>query len=133
MTESHDDHEKMNITQQLEENLGEIEEVSGYIRVYGSDTLFSLNFLKNLRHIRGKEKMHGLYALYVLENANLQELWDWRQRSDVLYIHSGSLFFHYNPSLCPLLIQELVAMTSAKNQKYANISNTSNGNSIPCK
>ncbi|XP_037774469.1 insulin receptor-like [Penaeus monodon] len=76
--------------------------------------------------------MHGLYALYVLENANLQELWDWRQRSDVLYIHSGSLFFHYNPSLCPLLIQELVAMTSAKNQKYANISNTSNGNSIPC-
>ncbi|XP_047473147.1 insulin receptor-like isoform X3 [Penaeus chinensis] len=122
----------LNITQQLEENLGEIEEVSGYIRVYGSDTLFSLNFLKNLRHIRGEEKMHGLYALYVLENANLQELWDWRQRADVLYIHSGSLFFHYNPSLCPLLIQELVSMTSAKNQKYANISNTSNGNSIPC-
>ncbi|ROT84059.1 Insulin receptor [Penaeus vannamei] len=122
----------LNITQQLEENLGEIEEVSGYIRVYGSDTLFSLNFLKNLRHIRGEEKMHGLYALYVLENANLQELWDWRQRSDVLHIHSGSLFFHYNPSLCPLLIQKLVVMTSVKNQKYANISNESNGNSLPC-
>ncbi|KAK8738698.1 hypothetical protein OTU49_004020, partial [Cherax quadricarinatus] len=40
-----------NLTQQLEENLQQLVEVTGYIRVYGSNTLFSLNFLSNLQVI----------------------------------------------------------------------------------
>lgn len=48
-----------NLTQQLEENLGQLQVVTGYLKVYGSDTLFSLNFLSNLEEIGGKELVHG--------------------------------------------------------------------------
>lgn len=45
--------------QQLEENLGQLESVTGYLKVYGSDTLFSLNFLSSLEVIGGEELVHG--------------------------------------------------------------------------
>ncbi|XP_069173650.1 insulin-like growth factor 1 receptor isoform X2 [Procambarus clarkii] len=100
-----------NLTQQLEENLQHLQEVTGYIRVYGSNTLFSLNFLSNLRVIGGQELVHGKYALYVLENENLQQLWDWEQRNHTLRIARGTLFSRYNPSLCPRLVHQLANIT----------------------
>lgn len=43
-----------NVAQELERNLGQIEEVQGYIWIHHSNTLLSLGFFKNLRKIHGK-------------------------------------------------------------------------------
>jgi insulin receptor len=40
----------------LENNLNSIEEIDGYLTVVRSTSLLSLNFLKNLRYIHGKQK-----------------------------------------------------------------------------
>nr|WOX59928.1 receptor tyrosine kinase InsR3A2 [Carcinus maenas] len=98
-----------NLTQQLEENLGQLQVVTGYLKVYGSNTLFSLNFLSNLEKIGGDDLVHGRYSLYVLDNEKLQELWDWKHRSRSLKITRGMLFFQHNPSLCRELINELAS------------------------
>lgn len=45
----------LGIGTQLEENLGQIEKVNGYIVIIESASLTSLNFFKNLREIRPKE------------------------------------------------------------------------------
>lgn len=45
--------------QQLEDSLGQLELVTGYLKVYSSDTLFSLNFLSSLKVIGGEELAHG--------------------------------------------------------------------------
>nr|WOX59746.1 receptor tyrosine kinase InsR3A2 [Gecarcinus lateralis] len=100
--------------QQLEENLGQLQLVTGYLKVYGSDTLFSLNFLSGLKVIGGEELVHGRYALYVLDNEKLQELWDWNHTNRSLNITKGKLFFQHNPSLCQELIYEL-AIKGGKN------------------
>ena len=42
----------LGIGTQLEENLGQIEKVNGYIVIIESASLTSLNFFKNLREIR---------------------------------------------------------------------------------
>ena len=41
------------VVKELEENLGSIEEIDGHLKVARSYPLVTLNFLKNLRLIRG--------------------------------------------------------------------------------
>ena len=41
-----------NIMQKLEESLGKIEEVKGYVKVYESEVINSLSFFKSLRDIQ---------------------------------------------------------------------------------
>lgn len=53
----------LGIGTQLEENLGQIEKVNGYIVIIESASLTSLNFFKNLREIRPRKFFH-LYYLY---------------------------------------------------------------------
>lgn len=48
-----------NLMQQLEDSLGRLKVVTGYLKVYSSDTLFSLNFLSSLKVIGGEELVHG--------------------------------------------------------------------------
>lgn len=43
-----------NIVRELEENLHNIQEIDGYLKVTRSYPLVSLNFLRNLRVIHGK-------------------------------------------------------------------------------
>lgn len=50
----------LGIGTQLEENLGQIEKVKGYIVIRESASLTSLNFFKNLREIRPKPPFHFL-------------------------------------------------------------------------
>lgn len=54
------------------------------------------------------------YALYVLDNEKLQELWDLNHENRSLSITKGKLFFQYNPRLCKELIREL-AIKGGKN------------------
>ncbi|KAK3875708.1 hypothetical protein Pcinc_019436 [Petrolisthes cinctipes] len=112
-----------NVIKELEENLGQVERVSGYIRIHDSDTLFSLNFLSSLREIGGEELVDGKYALYVLENENLQELWQ-KDHQPPLHIKRGNILALYNPRLCHDLITQL-ARRNGKNV-------TSEENPTPC-
>nr|AKF17681.1 insulin-like receptor [Macrobrachium rosenbergii] len=118
-----------NVTQQLEENLKNIRNVTGYIRVSGSNTLFSLNFLKNLEVIEGKEKKDNLYVLYIMENEHLQELWEGAKKLTVG--NNGTFFFLYNPSLCRQLIYDL-ADRSGVARETLYVSNSTNGQTLPC-
>ncbi|XP_045133855.1 insulin-like growth factor 1 receptor isoform X3 [Portunus trituberculatus] len=103
-----------NLMQQLEENLGQVKVVTGYLKVYGCDTLFSLNFLSTLEKIGGEDLAHGRYALYVLDNEKLRELWDWEHRNHSLEIIQGMLFFQHNPSLCRELIRKLATQAQVQ-------------------
>lgn len=47
-----------NLMQQLEENLGQLRVVTGYLKVYSCDTLFSLSFLSSLEKIGGEDLVH---------------------------------------------------------------------------
>ncbi|KAJ8926815.1 hypothetical protein NQ314_020663 [Rhamnusium bicolor] len=80
-----------NVVNELEENLSMIEEISGYLKIVRSFSLVSLNFLKNLKRIRGDSLENQKYVFVVLDNQNLQELWD--QENKTLKIDSGRLFF----------------------------------------
>lgn len=53
----------LGIGTQLEENLGQIEKVKGYIVIRESASLTSLNFFKNLREIRPKRTFNFLSLL----------------------------------------------------------------------
>lgn len=44
-----------NIVKDLEKSMGMIEEIGGYLKIVRSFPLVSLNFLKNLKRIRGNQ------------------------------------------------------------------------------
>lgn len=48
-----------NIAAELEANLGQLEEITGYLTVRRSYALVSLSFLRKLRLIRGEEQEIG--------------------------------------------------------------------------
>lgn len=48
-----------NIASELENFMGLIETVTGYVKIRHSHALVSLSFLKNLRYILGEEQVDG--------------------------------------------------------------------------
>lgn len=48
-----------NIAAELEANLGQLEEITGYLKVRRSYALVSLSFLRKLRVIRGEDQESG--------------------------------------------------------------------------
>lgn len=120
-----------NIVNELEKNLNMIEEIYGYLKVVRSFPLISLNFLKNLRVIHGNTLESDKYAFVVLDNQNLQELWDWKGRS--LAIKRGKLFFHFNPKLCMSVIDQLQNITNLPNYTEHEVASSSNGDKTACK
>nr|ANZ55076.1 insulin receptor 2 [Pyrrhocoris apterus]QIS94311.1 insulin receptor 2 [Pyrrhocoris apterus] len=120
------------IYKELEENLGDIEEIVGYLKITRSFPLSNLNFLKNLRVIHGTAS--SKYSLIILNNQNLQGLWDWDNRPAKrnMSIISGRIFFHYNPSLCLRHIYELASITKLENITKLEVASESNGNKFAC-
>jgi insulin receptor len=116
----------------LEENLGMIEEIDGYLKVVRSFPLVSLNFLKNLKVIHGKQLESQKYVFVVLDNQNLQELWNW-STNKTLKIDTGRLFFHFNPKLCIQEIEMLQNITNIVNVTELEVAKNSNGDKIACK
>ncbi|CAL4082364.1 unnamed protein product, partial [Meganyctiphanes norvegica] len=116
-----------NVTAILSRNLGKVREVTGFIRIYGSNTLYSLNFLSSLEVIGGEELLHGKYALYVLENRKLQELFNYEERGKKITIKNGSLFFAYNPLLCTQQIYDLAKISGLERPLKEDVSINSNG------
>lgn len=75
------------------------------------------------------------YSLFVADNINLQELFP-EQQVKKMIIRKGGISFHGNRKLCFSKISSFIKQintTSRLDEKRLDISNTSNGNLIPCK
>ncbi|XP_041082104.1 insulin-like growth factor 1a receptor isoform X2 [Polyodon spathula] len=97
-----------NIASELESFMGLIETVTGFVKIRHSHGLTSLSFLKSLRYINGEQRLEGNYSFYVLDNQNLQQLWDWGRHN--LTIREGKMYFAFNPKLC---LSEIYKMEEA--------------------
>ncbi|KAJ3599168.1 hypothetical protein NHX12_033131 [Muraenolepis orangiensis] len=75
-------------------NLGQLEEITGYLMIRRAYALVSLSFLRKLRLIRGEQLEGEGFSFYALDNQNLRQLWDWSKHN--LTIMRGRIFFHYN-------------------------------------
>ncbi|KMQ92816.1 insulin-like receptor protein [Lasius niger] len=124
-----------NIVKELEDNLSTIEEIDGYLKVIRSFPLISLNFLKNLRMIRGNTLENSKYSLAVLDNQNLQELWDWSTHPNITIMSSAGsprVFFHFNPKLCMYKIDMLRDKAKLENFTEHDVAINSNGDKVAC-
>ncbi|XP_069181921.1 insulin receptor [Procambarus clarkii] len=120
------------IAKELNVSLGLIEEVTDYVRVFGSRALLSLNFLASLKVIGGRKLYNGKYALYVHDNDNLEEIWSWENHADFTIAEkNATVLFHSNPKLCYKKIKELIERTKRKIPEDCNMQLT-NGNKIAC-
>lgn len=66
----------------------------------------------------------------MLDNQNLQDLWDWKNRT--LTIERGKLFFHFNPKLCYQKIVQLQKKASLSAFTEMEVATSSNGDKIAC-
>ncbi|XP_076235899.1 insulin-like receptor-like [Calliopsis andreniformis] len=125
-----------NIVKELEDNLSTIEEINGYLKVARSFPLISLNFLQNLRVIRGNDTENTKYALMVMDNQNLQELWDWSWHKDIKIlskgVEPGKIFFHLNPKLCLYKIETLREKAGLAPFTHYEVAPNSNGDKMAC-
>ncbi|CAH1159729.1 unnamed protein product [Phaedon cochleariae] len=117
----------------LEENLGSVKYIYGYLVVGRMNAMRSLSFLNNLTYIGGVDKNVSRdvsYAIFVYENQNLQHLWRFDDGFN-LTIGRGTLRFHNNPQLCPV---EIAALANATNTYFSplDVSPYSNGNRADC-
>ncbi|XP_044766315.1 insulin-like receptor isoform X3 [Coccinella septempunctata] len=121
-----------NVVNELEESLSMIEEIDGYLKIVRSFPLVSLNFLKSLKRIRGNSLDSQKFVFVVLDNQNLQDLWDWKDNR-TLRIDNGRLFFHFNPKLCLDKIRTLQNKTGLSPPfTEIEVANSSNGDKIAC-
>lgn len=119
-----------NIVKELEQSLSSIVEIQGHLKVVRSFPLLSFNFLKNLKVIRGEPLESEKYALIVMDNQNLQDLWE---ANHTLQIMKGKLYFHFNPKLCFGKIENLKKMTKDKFDFVdEDVARSSNGDKIAC-
>uniref|UniRef100_A0A673MM63 Tyrosine-protein kinase receptor n=1 Tax=Sinocyclocheilus rhinocerous TaxID=307959 RepID=A0A673MM63_9TELE len=120
-----------NIAAELEANLGQLEEITGYLTVRHSYALVSLSFLRKLRIIHGETQEVGNYSFYALDNQNLRQLWDWTKHN--LTIKQGRMFFHHNSKLCMSEIRKMEEVTGTKNRQAKNdIVSKTNGDQASC-
>ncbi|CDW52984.1 insulin receptor [Trichuris trichiura] len=122
-----------NFAGKLEEYLGDIREITHYLKVSFSPSFVSLNMLKNLRVIRGQELWNEKYAISVIENQHLSKLWNFTNGAGKLKIEQGKLQFHNNPHLCYRYIVELALTTGLSGELHEfDVSPMSNGNKAVC-
>ncbi|KAJ6652435.1 hypothetical protein lerEdw1_011553 [Lerista edwardsae] len=121
-----------NLAAELQGSLGLIETITGFLKIKHSFALISLSFFKNLKLIRGDSMVDGNYTLYVLDNQNLQQLWDWAHHR--LAIPVGKMYFAFNPRLCLSEIYRMEEVTGTKGrQNKAEINPRTNGDRASCK
>uniref|UniRef100_UPI003AABBB57 insulin receptor b n=1 Tax=Centroberyx gerrardi TaxID=166262 RepID=UPI003AABBB57 len=120
-----------NIAAELEANLGQLEEITGYLTIRRAYALVSLSFLRKLRIIRGEQLEGDIHSFFALDNQNLRELWDWSKHN--LTIQHGRMFVHYNSKLCMSEIRKMEEMTGTKERNLKNdIAVRNNGDQASC-
>ncbi|BFF89318.1 insulin-like receptor [Drosophila madeirensis] len=122
---------RSHIMEALEFGLASVHTIETYLKVHLTYGLTSLRFFKALREIRGAPMLENLYALYVLENNDLEEIWAPNQ---TVYIRNGGVFFHFNRKLCVSTINELRPMMASKPESFnkSEVATDSNGNRGSC-
>jgi len=73
------------------------------------------------------------YSFVLLDNQNLEELWDWDSRQEDLRILNGRLFFHFNPKLCLYKIEKLKQVANLPDFTDLEVAANSNGDKVACK
>ncbi|KAM4747534.1 insulin-like growth factor 1 receptor [Rhinophrynus dorsalis] len=120
-----------NIAAELENFMGLIETVTGYVKIRHSHALLSLSFLKSLRYINGENQLEGSYSFYVFDNNNLQQLWDWDRHN--LTIKRGKMYFALNSKLCASEIYRMEEVTGTKGrQSESDLNLRTNGDRASC-
>ncbi|XP_071965783.1 insulin-like peptide receptor isoform X2 [Antedon mediterranea] len=123
-----------NIRKGLEESLGKVEVVSGFVSVSHSYPLVTLDFLKSLREIQAKELKNNKYAFYVLENRNLEKIFSNDNHVNITVGNNSKLSFHENPKLCISEIKKFQKLIQgAAPLTDIDISPSSNGHQKACK
>lgn len=123
-------HGMADITQRLERNLGDLEEITGILKVYRSPALTSLSFLRNLRIIHGNRTTDQKYTIMIVENVNLERLWDFNEKKN-LELKQGNMLVHFNSKLCLSEIHALQSMLKTDTSQDW-IGTESNGNEETC-
>ncbi|XP_036322512.1 insulin-like receptor [Rhagoletis pomonella] len=118
------------LMEELESGLSSIQEISTFLKIQGTYGLTSLSFLRHLKRIKGTELDENKFAIYALENNDLESLWGPNQ---TVTIEKGRVFFHFNPKLCYDEIEKLLPMmkenaTFDKNE----VARDSNGHKGSC-
>eukprot|EP00079_Xenopus_tropicalis_P012260 XP_002939040.2 PREDICTED: insulin receptor-related protein isoform X2 [Xenopus tropicalis] len=118
-----------NLASELQQSLGLIETITGFLKIKHSFALVSLSFFKNLKLIRGDTMVDGNYTLYILDNQNLLQLWT----PESLSIPVGKLYFAFNPKLCLSEIYHMEEITGTRGrQNKADINPRTNGDQASC-
>lgn len=116
----------------LERNLGDIEEITGLLRIYRSPTITALSFFRSLRKIRGisLESNKYTYSFIIRSNENLQKIWDYNEKKEFQLLN-GNLLVHFNSKLCLSEIHALQTFLKT-NQSEDFIGLESNGYEESC-
>ncbi|XP_017056999.1 insulin-like receptor [Drosophila ficusphila] len=119
------------VMEELEFGLGAIHTIETSLMVHLTYGLKSLRFFQSLTEIRGESNDTENFALYVLENRDLEELWNPNQ---TVFIRNGGVFFHFNPKLCVSTINKLLPMLASKPTSFdkRDVAIDSNGNRGSC-
>lgn len=125
----------VNVVRELETALSDVEEITGSLRIVRSVSIVSLSFFKRLTIIGGRQSQKqddNRWALYVMDNQNLQELFP-----NNVTIERGKLFFHFNPKLCYAnitnLMPHVVDLRNATELPHEEVAVNSNGDKVACK
>lgn len=87
----------------LKENLNDIREIMGYLKINRSPYLTSLDFFQNLEKIHGLILENKQYSLIIYNNKNLTELWNVKSGFEIL---NGGIYIHANDKLCNRRIRQ---------------------------
>lgn len=116
---------------ELETFLSDIEVIEGPLHIIRSFPLLSLSFFKKLSVIKGDPFGKDRYGLKVIENQNLQALFERN-----VTIEKGRLFFHFNPKLCMNIIEafkeNVLELRNVSKLPVDEVAPNSNGDKIAC-
>nr|XP_043068213.1 insulin-like receptor [Drosophila bipectinata] len=119
------------VMEALEYGFSTVHTIRGSLKVHLTYGLTSLRFFRSLREISGDSLQDDLFALYVLENNDLEEIWAPNQ---TVFIRNGGVFFHFNRRLCVATINTLLPMLASKPPFFnkSDVATDSNGNRGTC-
>nr|NP_001138093.1 Insulin-like receptor, isoform B [Drosophila melanogaster]NP_001138094.1 Insulin-like receptor, isoform C [Drosophila melanogaster]NP_001138095.1 Insulin-like receptor, isoform D [Drosophila melanogaster]NP_524436.2 Insulin-like receptor, isoform A [Drosophila melanogaster]P09208.3 RecName: Full=Insulin-like receptor; Short=dIR; Short=dInr; AltName: Full=Insulin receptor homolog; Short=dIRH; AltName: Full=Receptor protein-tyrosine kinase InR; Contains: RecName: Full=Insulin-like receptor sub len=120
------------VMDELKYGLAAVHKIQSSLMVHLTYGLKSLKFFQSLTEISGDPPMDAdKYALYVLDNRDLDELWGPNQ---TVFIRKGGVFFHFNPKLCVSTINQLLPMLASKPKFFekSDVGADSNGNRGSC-
>ncbi len=79
-----------------------------------------------------KQTFPRRYAIFVLDNQNLQDIWDFKTHPNLTVLR-GTVFFHQNHKLCLGKIYELVRLLGFEGKvDGVDVSKINNGDQVAC-